>query len=347
MCKALKRFLIVFFIFIFVFTPSVFPGYCFFLNYTTYAKTLRCATCGARIKGDFLKNSKGEFFCSKRCFEKSLPKCAVCGKPAHMSVGDKYFCSQKCFESTWPICSHCKRRVQDGVWRGLDKKFLCKECAEKPKCFSCNMPADFARLDDGRYICKKCNETAVNDFVKLKKIANEVRKVMKEQLHIGTDHNIKYCMTSLTKLQEKTTSKQQGIELGLYFFSQMVEKITTEKKIMGKTTTSTKKYVKEEKYTIYFLYGIPENKLREVAAHELAHDWMQEFYPGIRDLKVKEGWAEYIASRVNTIYGRSKMNRRMQQNPDPIYGEGYRMIKKIAEQEDLDALIKFFEKKSE
>jgi CRISPR/Cas system CSM-associated protein Csm2 small subunit len=112
---------------------------------------------------------------------------------------------------------------------------------------------------------------------------------------------------------------------------------------MGKRSTKTQERVKEESHTIYFLYGIPENKLREVAAHELAHDWMQAYYPEITDLKTKEGWAEYIASRVNILYGRAKMNLRMKQNRDLIYGGGYRMIKRVADQEGGDALFELFE----
>ena len=347
MLKNLKRSFVIVSVFFCVFSSSLFPGYPALLNYTAYAKTLRCAICGSRIKGRFLKNSKGKVFCSKKCYSKSLPKCSVCKKPARISVGEKHFCSQKCLKSTWPKCSHCKRRVKGGVLRGLNKQFLCKACSGKPKCFSCHMPADFAKLGDGRRICKTCNKTAVSDFVKIKKIVNEVRKLMKKQLHLSTDHDIKYRMVSLNELQGKTTHKHQGIELGLYRFDQLVEKIITKKTFLGKSTTSTEEYIKEENHTIYFLYGIPENKLREVAAHELAHDWMQELYPEITDLKVKEGWAEYVASRVNIIYGRGEMNKRMAQNPDPIYGEGYRMIKKIADQEDPEAIIKFFRQKSE
>ena len=247
-------------------------------------------------------------------------------------------------QSTWPVCTNCKARVKGGVLRGLDKKFLCKKCSKKPKCFSCYMPANFARFADGRYICKSCQKTAVSDFAKIKRITEDVRKQMKEKLLLSTDHNIDYQMVSLSELQGKTKHKHQGIELGLFRFEQLTEKTTTTRTFLGKTTTATEERIKNESYTIYFLYGIPEDKLREVAAHELAHDWMQEYYPEITDLKVKEGWAEYVASRMNLINGRAKMNIRMQRNSDPIYGEGYRMIKKIANQKDPEAIFKMFEK---
>lgn len=314
-----------------------------FLDFSAVAATLRCAICGKKISGQFLKNDKGQSFCSKNCFAKSLPKCSVCGRPSQISNGNKFYCSQNCLESTWPLCSNCGHRDKEGVLRGLDKKFLCKKCSEKPTCFSCHMPADGSRFADGRYICKSCSKTSVSDLSKIKDISEEVRKLMKEKLHLSTEHEIVYKVVPQNELQGKTTHEHQGIELGLYKFEQLVEKTTITKTFMGETSTKTEEKIKNQSHTIYFLFGIPEDKLREVAAHELAHDWMQEYYPQITDLKIKEGWAEYVASRVNVIQGRAPMNFRMQKNSDPIYGEGYRMIKKIADQDDVNAIFKMFE----
>jgi hypothetical protein len=57
---------------------------------------------------------------------------------------------------------------------------------------------------------------------------------------------------------------------------------------------------------------------------------MQMNYKNITDLKIKEGWAEYVASRVNSLYGRDYMNRRREENPSDIYGGGYRYISNMA-----------------
>ena len=85
------------------------------------------------------------------------------------------------------------------------------------------------------------------------------------------------------------------------------------------------------------------NKLAEVLAHELAHDWMQMNYRNISDLKIKEGWAEYVATRVNSLYGRDYMNRRIEENPSDIYGGGYRHISNMAKKGDAE-LNAFLEK---
>jgi hypothetical protein len=79
-----------------------------------------------------------------------------------------------------------------------------------------------------------------------------------------------------------------------------------------------------------------------VIAHELAHDYMHEQYKNIKDQKIVEGWAEYVASRVNSLYGRESMNIRMEKNPSSTYGDGYRLLASIARKGDaaVDAFLK-------
>ena len=83
-----------------------------------------------------------------------------------------------------------------------------------------------------------------------------------------------------------------------------------------------------------------------VMAHELAHDWMTAFYPGIREDWIKEGFAEYIAWRYNRYKKRNKLNIRVENNTDPVYGEGFRRIRKIAQNRGFAGLRKFLEFKS-
>lgn len=345
MKKRRKNFILYFILCLFI-LPVFFQVDSYFFCCSLQAASLRCSICRKKISGRYLKDNKGKVFCSQKCLNKALPKCSVCGKPSKFSNGEEYFCSNKCLKSTWPLCTFCNKKAKGGVLRGYKKKFLCHKCAKLPKCFSCYQPADSAKFNDGRFICKKCHRTAISDPDKIKKIANEVRTLMKDKLGLGTDHKIEYQVVSSDELSKKTEHQHQGLELGLYRFEQVIEKTTTTRSFMGKTEKTSREVIKSETHTVYFLYGIPENKLREVAAHELAHDWMQEFYPEITDLKTKEGWAEFVASKVNIIYGRGEMNKRMEMNPDSIYGAGYRMLKKVSLQNDPESVYKFLESKT-
>ena len=119
--------------------------------------------------------------------------------------------------------------------------------------------------------------------------------------------------------------------------------IITRSTISGGKVTKTEDDSVTKKYTIYLLYGMTRNKLVEVLAHEIAHDCMQMNYKNITDLKIKEGWAEYVATRVNSLYARDYMNRRIEENPSDIYGGGYRLISNIAKNGDVE-LNAFLEK---
>lgn len=210
------------------------------------------------------------------------------------------------------------------------------------------MPADYGKLPDGRYICVKCYKTAVMDYATLVQVAEEVRDVMREKLGLSTDHKIVYKMVGRDELSGKNDHGQSGTELGLYKFAQTIETFTrTKTDYLGRKTTTKERREKPASHTIYLLYGMPRNKLVEVAAHELAHDWMQEHLPKITDLTLKEGWAEYVASLVNSLYGRSEMNMRMKMNKDPVYGGGFRKMYKISRKGGLKSVVTYLEKRNQ
>ncbi len=74
---------------------------------------------------------------------------------------------------------------------------------------------------------------------------------------------------------------------------------------------------------------------------------MQEHFPKIKELWIKEGWAEYIASLINIEYDQEELNKRMQFNTDEIYGKGFRKIKRIAEKYGNKGLIRFLNKRND
>ncbi|NOY75519.1 MAG: hypothetical protein GXP32_06975, partial [Kiritimatiellaeota bacterium] len=201
-------------------------------------RALKCATCGKTIRGKYLKMN-GKRYCSKRCLERSLPKCRVCGKPGRFHSGKKYYCSKKCLEKSWPVCAACHRHARSGVRRGYKNIFLCAECAAKPKCFACSMPADYGRFSDGRYICGKCQKTAVMDYYAAVRVANEVREVMRSKLGLKTNHDIVYKLVGRDGLSGKNDIGQSGTELGLYKFEQTIETYTlTKTAYLGRKTNT-------------------------------------------------------------------------------------------------------------
>jgi len=167
---------------------------------------------------------------------------------------------------------------------------------------------------------------------------------MAHDLKLKTHSDIKLYLTDSKTLKDKSPDYSPGHELGLYLYKFTLHTVTnTKKNIWGRVLNrKTTTYKDNISHSIYVLYGTPRHKLIEVLAHELGHDWMQKYYPKIKNLKIKEGWAEYVATQVNILYGRPKMNRRMEQNKDKIYGGGYGTISAIGKKNGLAGIKDFF-----
>jgi hypothetical protein len=313
------------------------------------ASAVNCSVCGKRISGRYLK-AGGKVFCSKRCYAKTQPECAMCGKrcsKGYFQKGGKYYCSRQCVNKTLPICANCGKRFQQGaIIKGpFGTKVFCPACAKGPKCFACSFPGDCRQLQDGRYICRSCASTAVFDHGMAEKVFQTVRARLKKDLNIGTDHKVYFSLVDAKTLEKNSANYAPGQELGL-FRNQYTLKTETKVSysLLNGRSEKARQYKTDVRNSIMVLYGLPKKKLIEVCAHELAHDWMQEYYPGIKELKVKEGWAEYVAARANILFGQKVLNKRMEQNTDKIYGDGYRMIKKYSQTHGFDGLKIYFRK---
>lgn len=297
-----------------------------------------CSQCRRPIPTGvrYLEN-EGRAFCSPRCFEATLPKCAACGKPCRggFAKDGQQYCSRPCVETTLPRCHHCAKRAQQGVLaRSLtwEERFFCTDCAAAPRCFCCNLPAAGPALADGRHLCRECAATAVVDRDAMLAAVTEVRRRLRVDLGLSTDHELDFVLVDEPTLLAQSGGTVPGRELGLYRHES-----TTERTVLSTTrggrvvtrTAATEQVVETD--AILLLTHLPLAKLREVAAHELAHDWMQQNHPEITDPLLKEGWAEQVAALSNASFGQTALTQRMAANPDPVYGEGYRQVLDLME----------------
>ncbi len=306
-----------------------------------------CSVCKRQITGSYIK-SGDKVLCSQSCLDKTLPRCAICGKVCNggFQKNGKFYCSKPCLEKTLPKCALCGKPFSFGMLfsnNGKDGPVYCAECAAKPKCFACTLPNDCEKLSDGRYICRNCKASAVFNEEQALQIFNDVRKRLYEELGYSTQHNIEFYATDAKNLEAKSKNYSPGQELGLYVCNFTINTVTKTKVGWNlKAEEKTEEYKSNEKFSVYVLYGLPRKKLIEVCGHELAHDWMQENFPKTQDIKLKEGWAEYIATRINDLYEQSEMNKRMEENKDPVYGDGYRMVKDFVKQNGVKNIGQLF-----
>lgn len=319
----------------------------FFLTLISFAQDSDkkfCDQCENEIKaGVSYIISNGKIYCDQDCYEKSLPKCAVCGKSVNGGYiqNGKNYCSDKCLQSSWEACILCGKKVRSGVHFGSrNGDFYCMECSEKPVCFACNLPNDCRILKDGRNICPDCSKTSITSYKQAMDAIRDVRKIMKDKLNVFTDNDIKFELVDKNYLNSK--SQSQEMELGLFYHEQRIKTETSTKSIYGYEFGKKVNTTQTDSFYIYLLTDLPKEKFIEVTAHELTHDWMEMKYPGITDPKITEGWAEYTASRINILYGNEHLNKRMKENTNPVYGDGYRYISQYVEKNKIQGLYKYF-----
>ena len=313
------------------------------------AAGVACDVCGRSIRpGESYYQQDGRTYCSED-FEQQLPVCSVCGKKCRGSYSvseGKNFCSKECFEKSLPVCSVCGRRTSSWTTPADGSFLACPDCMRKPRCFICETPTDEEPLDDGRAICPKCRAAAVTDPDEAERVFRAVRDAMRSGMGLATDHRIAFSLVDRPTLHRKAKGiSDSPNELGL--FVQNVTYRTRERRSASDGRVLSRKTEKTaEKFDVYALDSMPREVLEYVCAHELGHDWQAERYPKITDPAVKEGFAEYVGWLYNRMRGRHRLNRRIETNPDPVYGEGFRRIRRIADREGFEGVCRYLESKN-
>ena len=86
----------------------------------------------------------------------------------------------------------------------------------------------------------------------------------------------------------------------------------------------------EQAFEIHIISGLTKLDFAEVLAHEIMHTWINQNHINVTSEADLEGlcnYASYIVLRyVNTVYAQNLISA-MMDNPDPIYGVGFRNVK--------------------
>jgi len=281
-----------------------------------------CATCGKQALN--MINYMGKYFCSDQCAKYLAPTCDWCHKSLYQkkffTENNKRYCSRECLAHVQPPCSICGRRTLE-YSTYLNQRY-CPNCIKLPRCNSCTRPCHPLRLHDGRLICRKCKITGIRDSETANSIFKEVKNILSTKYNIATSDKIKFHLVDVNQLK-KIDHEYNPNERGLYTheaYTTYIESVPGHKEILSQ----------KRKMNIYILSFLSKDMFREVAAHELMHNWQALYYPQIKDLAIKEGLAEFTASIINKYYGKPSRNRRMMHNSDQIYGDGYRQIYKAS-----------------
>ena len=235
---------------------------------------------------------------------------------------------------TYSDCSICLNKLDEqyliDVW---GNKFHKKHANEGYYCNSCSRLISEAlthggyKVNDGRYVCSLCYPNLVYDNYNIE----ESRKRVIQQLKsVGFDNlpdDIPIILLNQTELLEFSNSSYH-------------------KNLKGFTAMNIRpKYIENDyhdEYKIYILENLHQIEFDAVLAHEYLHVWQSNYNIYWSD-KQSEGLSnlgsELIYSNYNNTFSKI-LNDNMIKNDDPVYGKGYREIKKTRDEIGWNRLIK-------
>ncbi|MBR2374196.1 MAG: protein DA1 [Lentisphaeria bacterium] len=169
------------------------------------------------------------------------------------------------------------------------------------------------RTKDMFFVCHACAKNIITP-ASASKIMYKVRKDLAEMFGFDTKHRI-----SLKIVNRNTLTKESGMATSLGCMKYRFQKIVRWK---GKSRKIRYKHTCQ----IFLLDTLNINNAGGVLAHELTHDYLFHHMGKPVDSQVSEGICEAVAGAWLLQNGYEKQFRIKKQNPDPVYGAGFRLI---------------------
>jgi hypothetical protein len=285
-----------------------------------------CAGCGEKISGDFIEVD-GKYYHS-RCFT-----CDYCQKPIPDSFiryqGKNYH--PACFEDHVALrCDVCGGVIKGGYissyWGNayhpehVGKEIQCSFCRR----FIVGKLMEGAIVfQDGRHLCGECASTAVFESAEAasllagvaKQLADFGLKVDPRSIDINLVNK-----DALRRLASGTSKDTRGF-------------------VDYEIARSMSGGVEHRTIRMYLLYGMPRTAIIGTIAHELTHVWLFQQGEEERDRALVEGSCNFAAYLILQKMGTDQAGfiiDNMENDPDAVYGEGFRRIKRYAEANGLD-----------
>jgi hypothetical protein len=189
-----------------------------------------------------------------------------------------------------------------------------------------------AVLGDGRYLCGSCSGSAVMHEEDARRLMADVSALLSKVGLVVNHGAVELHLVDREELQSISSANSHDTR----GFTDYVVK----KNLFGR--------VRHQSINVYLLRGLTEAEMMGTLAHELTHVW--QFIDGRldQDEAVSEGSCNYAAYLVlRRLGGRESefLIENMLKDEDPVYGEGFRRVKRYAEKKGLASWIKLLKKR--
>ncbi|MGE3728615.1 MAG: protein DA1 [Candidatus Sericytochromatia bacterium] len=300
-----------------------------------------CDSCKKPLEKSFVP--RGERLYHGECHDKLFtPKCSECGLPIQGSYtkDERGRYHTDCYRQLHNlVCSLCQEAIEGSyLYDGWGQKAhpehdqhptgQCHVCA---RLMSPAATTGSKVLSDGRLLCSFCHSAEIHDF---RQIQAAKLDVIAQMQAVGFDYIPDYIQVKLDEDQQLVNQRLRASATG---------------NIHGYTRTAQRNipgYGLILEHGIHVLSGLPKVAFKGVLAHELLHVWINERPLKHLSHEQVEGFCNLGSALIcqNALKHEGDelarvLLQRMDEDPDPAYGNGYRAMAWRLEQMGWPALL--------
>ncbi len=266
-------------------------------------------------------NARGLIVCAQ-C-QRDKPRCAVCQTPMPPARAELSICAACWREGL--NCRACGARIRDNflMINGNDGPY-CEKCyRDHAPCDLCGAPANDGAVlyADGRLVCQRCAQTAIADPRDAERLFDRVVDLVGATL--GLRLNVRPRLMAVDRARLVELARHATANIG-----------HADGKTLGLFVRMGRKRV------VYVQELLPRILLIHIAAHEFAHAWEGENAPLLRDLRLREGFAEWVAYHALVQLDAPKKAAQMLQRHDD-YGEGLRHLLEVEREQGIAGVLQY------
>jgi hypothetical protein len=218
-----------------------------------------------------------------------------------------------------PRCADCGEPILRKFYEieGLPEKF-CDRCYQThPHCKLCGRP--FNREDRKEAVadlmCPRCRAEAVTDPGEIERVIAKIERFLEDELGMKVDPKIGIRLEGELECPGSVSRNKSYRELGAFI-------------------------QEGDRLEIVILENLPRPMLFETIAHELAHAWQAENAVAGQQIKIKEGFAQWVAGKVLRKNGFEGSLDSLRKRED-LYGEGFRLMERIENRSGPGGVLRY------
>ncbi|MBD3166469.1 hypothetical protein GF324_07715 [bacterium] len=294
-----------------------------------------CAVCGDPLGGKYVKEN-GTYYHADCYVDRFAPRCDHCGEPIvgnYIEIDGSVY-HDTCYKHNFaPICKATGERISGTILQNdwgetiaASNQHLVRDCSA---CGRFAVLDRSLRLSDDRIICSICRQNAVTREAHGRRLLERTYALLQKQ---GVEIPV-----PLNQIELRLVDRDR--------LDPIAERIGTKDShgICRYGFESRNNRIVSESYQIYILSYLSEESFISVAAHELFHVWQHAVRADGPSSRILEGGANLAMYAVlDEMEGEYAEYRRdkLFKDPDPVYGDGFRMMHRIYEREGMEGVLR-------